>query len=203
MQSRNQKLAGVALATVVGSVIACSKPPAEQNVSAVPAAASIPNEIVVTEGTNMAATASPDGRTVVIDLLGNLWTVPATGGDTKRITDVLFEARQPDFSPKGDKIAFQGYLDDGWDIWTVKPDGSEATRVTNGELDDREPQWSPDGARIAFSSDRTGNYDIWMLDAASGRLTQVTKHAAQDSQPAWSPDGREIAFVSDRDKGGI
>lgn len=199
MPSRTLKLIGVALATVVVAFAACSKQP-EEGVTAVAAAT---NELVITEGTNLAATASPDGRTFVIDLLGNLWAVPAAGGSATRITDVLFEARQPDFSPKGDKIAFQGYLDDGWDIWTVKPDGSDAMRVTNGEFDDREPQWSPDGSRIAFSSDRTGNYDIWILDAASGKLQQITKSPAQDSQPAWSPNGREIAFISDRDKGGI
>jgi Tol biopolymer transport system component len=95
-------------------------------------AAAATNDVVITEGTNMAATVSPDGRTFVIDLLGNLWTVPAAGGQATRITDVLFEARQPDFSPKGDRIAFQGYLDDGWDLWTVKPDGSDAKRLTTG-----------------------------------------------------------------------
>jgi Tol biopolymer transport system component/imidazolonepropionase-like amidohydrolase len=201
MHSRTRQSLGAAFAIAAVALAACSKEPGGQGVTA--AAAAGARELVITEGTNMAATASPDGRTVVIDLLGNLWTVPAAGGQATRITDVLFEARQPDFSPKGDRIAFQGYLDDGWDIWTVKPDGSEAKAVTSGEYDDKEPQWSPDGTRLAFSSDRSGNYDIWILDAASGKVQQVTKNASQDSQPAWSPDGSEIAFISDRDKGGI
>jgi hypothetical protein len=34
----------------------------------------------IREGTNMAAALSPDGKTLVIDLLGTLWTVPAAGG---------------------------------------------------------------------------------------------------------------------------
>jgi Tol biopolymer transport system component len=148
MQSRTLKLGAVALATLVVG-LGCSRRAGEQGVTA--AAAPAANVLAISEGTNMAATASPDGRTVVIDLLGNLWTVPGTGGQATRITDVLFEARQPDFSPKGDRIVFQGYLDDGWDLWTVKPDGSDATKMTSGEFDDREPQWSPDGTRIAFS----------------------------------------------------
>lgn len=201
MANRTMKLLGGAAAIVAAALAAACSKPTEQKVAA--AAAPGTTDIVITEGTNMAATASPDGRTFVVDLLGNLWTVPAAGGSATRITDVLFEARQPDFSPKGDRIAFQGYLDDGWDIWTVKPDGSDAKRLTTGEFDDREPTWSPDGARIAFSSDRTGNFDIWVLDVNSGAIKQITKDAAEDSQPSWSPDGRDIAFVSDRDKPGI
>jgi Tol biopolymer transport system component/imidazolonepropionase-like amidohydrolase len=154
--------------------------------------------ITVTEGTNMAVAASPNGRAVIIDLLGSLWTVPAQGGAARKITEDLLEARRPAFSPKGDEIAFEGYLDDGWDIWRVGADGSGARRLTWGPFDDREPQWSHDGTRITFSSDRTANYDIWILDTRTGDLRQLTTNSEQDSQPAWSPDDREIAFVSSR-----
>src|SRR5438093_1645524 len=154
--------------------------------------------ITVTEGTNMAVAAVPNGRAVIIDLLGSLWTVPAQGGAARKITEDLLEARRPAFSPKGDEIAFEGYLDDGWDIWRVGADGSGARRLTWGRCDDREPQWSHDGTRIAFSSDRTANYDVWILDTRTGDLRQLTTNSEQDSQPAWSPDDREIAFVSSR-----
>src|SRR5262245_5166191 len=59
------------------------------------------------EGTNMAAALSPDGKTLVIDLLGVLWTVPATGGIAHRITDDFADARQPAWSPAGKASAFQ------------------------------------------------------------------------------------------------
>ena len=154
-------------------------------------------QLMLTEGTSMAAAVSPDGRTVVIDLLGSLWILPSSGGIARRITDEFSDARQPAWSPEGRTIAFQSYRDGGWHIWTVAPDGTALKQLTSGPFDHREPHWSPDGARIAFSSDRSGNYDIWELALATGQLRQVTNDASNESMPAWSRDGREIAFVSD------
>jgi len=155
-------------------------------------------QLMLTEGTSIAAAVSPDGRTVVIDLSGSLWILPSSGGIARRITDEFSDARQPAWSPEGRTIAFQSYRDGGWHIWTVAPDGTALKQLTSGPFDHREPHWSPDGARIAFSSDRSGNYDIWELVLATGQLRQVTNDASNESMPAWSRDGREIAFVSDR-----
>jgi Tol biopolymer transport system component/imidazolonepropionase-like amidohydrolase len=160
-------------------------------------------DVTITEGTNFAVAASPDGQTIVTDLLGSLWAVPARGGQARRITDELLEARQPSMSPDGKHVVFQGFYDaDGWDLWTVDVDGSNAKRITSGPFDDLEPQWSHDGMRVAFSSDRSRNYNIWILDTRSGNLRQVTNNPAQDYAPAWSNDDKEIAFLSTRQKQG-
>ena len=156
-------------------------------------------ELTISEGTSMAAAVSPDGRTLVIDLLGTLWTLPVTGGEATRILDELHDARQPAWSPDGTSIVFQSYRRGSWDIWSVGRDGDDARPLTSGLFDDREPHWSPDGRQIAFSSDRGGNYDIWTLDLRTAETRQLTDHLANDFAPAWSLDGREIAFVSSRE----
>ena len=51
--------------------------------------------VTLHEGTSMAAALSPDGRTIAIDLLGTLWTLPAVGGVARPITDISMDARQP------------------------------------------------------------------------------------------------------------
>src|SRR5688572_15540812 len=166
--------------------------------------------VTVTEGTSMSVSIAPDGRTLAIDLQGTVWTVPASGGTAKAITDFYNDARHPTYSPDGRTIAFQGYRAGNYDIWAVAPDGSNQRQLTRGPFDDREPAWSHDGNRVAFSSDRgesisagqpsagAANYNVWILDIRNGQLTQVTKDRADDFMPTWSPDDSEIAFISTR-----
>ena len=164
-----------------------------------------PQNISVTmrEGTNMAAALSPDKQTLIIDLQGSLWTLPATGGAAKRITEEYLDARQPAWAPDGKRVAFQGYRDGVWHIYVMNADGTNVHAITDGPFDDREPSWSRDGARIAFSSDRSGNYDIFDVDASGGSVRQLTKNPANDYAPSYSPVNSMIAFVTERERGGI
>ena len=144
----------------------------------------------------MAAALSPDGRTIAIDLLGSLWTMPARGGEARRISDIVSDIRQPSWSPDGSRIAFQSFRDGNWHIWAMSPDGSDLQQLTMGPFDDREPDWSNDGEDIVFSSDRAGSYDLWSLDLKSRSITQRTSEPGNEFAPAFSPDDSEIAFVT-------
>jgi Tol biopolymer transport system component len=154
--------------------------------------------VSVTEGTNMSATVSPDGRTVIFDLQEELWSLPMGGGTAKRLTDPMVEPARPDWSPKGDLVAFQGYRGGNFHVWVMRPDGTGIRQLTTGLGDDREPRFSPDGKTIAFSSDRAfeGSYDIWTVDVATGRLARRTQSADEEFEPTWDPDGKRIAYVS-------
>jgi Tol biopolymer transport system component len=159
---------------------------------------SVVKQVAVTEGTNMSATVSPDHKTILLDLQEALWSLPIEGGTAKRLTDPMLEPARPDWSPKGDLIAFQGYKGGTFHIWLMKPDGTGVRQLTTGHGDDREPRISPDGTKVAFASDRAfkGNYDIWVADIATGKLTQKTTGPEEEYEPTWSPDGKKIAFVS-------
>jgi Tol biopolymer transport system component len=154
--------------------------------------------VLINEGTNVNVTLSPDRKTIVMDLQEALWSLPIGGGIAKRLTGPFLEAARPDWSPKGDWIAFQSFQGGTFHIWLMKPDGSGVRQLTDGHGDDREPRFSPDGKQVAFSSDRglKGSYDIWVADVATGKVTQRTSAPADEFEPAWSPDGAEIAFVS-------
>jgi Tol biopolymer transport system component len=154
--------------------------------------------VTVNEGTNIAATVSPDHKTILFDLQGALWSLPFEGGKAKRLTEPFLEPSRPDYSPKGNLIAFQAYKGGTFHIWTANPDGTNLRQITTGHGDDREPRFSPDATKIAFSSDRAfeGSYDIWVVDLATGKLDRRTSSPDDEYEPAWSPDGSEIAFVS-------
>jgi len=160
--------------------------------------ASVVKTVSVTEGTNLSATLSPDGKTLILDLQEALWSLPLAGGTAHRLTDPLLEPSRPDWSPKGDLIAFQGYKGGTFHIWLMKPDGTGVRQLTFGHGDDREPRISPDGRSVAFASDRglKGSYDIWVANIATGKLTQKTSAPQEEYEPTWSPDGSTIAFVS-------
>ena len=159
-------------------------------------------DVILTEGTNMAAALSPDGETLALDLIGRIWTMPAEGGPATPITDPFGDARQPQWSPDGSRLVFQAYWSGDYDVWAVAADGSGLTQLTHGPFDDREPVFSPDGGRVFFSSDRGGSYDIWELDLSSGALRRVTTDEGNEYTPAPAADGR-VAFVSDGSEAGL
>jgi len=161
-------------------------------------AASGTRTVTVREGTNLNVTLSPDRKTIIMDLQEALWSLPVTGGAAKRLTEPFLEPARPDWSPKGDLLAFQSFKGGTFHIWLMKPDGGGVRQLTDGHGDDRDPRFSPDGKKVAFSSDRAfkGNYDIWVAEVDGGKLTQWTSSASDEFEPAWSKDGNEIAFVS-------
>ena len=160
-------------------------------------------EVTLTQGTNMAAALSPDGSTLVLDLQGTIWTLPAAGGAARALTDPVGDAHEPTWSPDGTRVAFHAYWSGDYDIWVMEADGADLRQLTNGPFDDREPHWSPDGSRMAFSSDRGGTYDIWEVDVASGRTQRLTDGPENEYGPAYAPDGRRLAYAADGDEAGI
>src|SRR5215813_14685183 len=62
--------------------------------------------VTFTEGTNMAAAPSPDGRALILAIQGSLWSVGSGGGEAKRLTGWQVEATWPVWAPDGSRIAF-------------------------------------------------------------------------------------------------
>lgn len=153
-------------------------------------------QVTVSEMTNASVALSPDGRTLALDLLNLLWTVPASGGEATRLTGVEQEATEPDFSPDGRRIVFVSYTEDNFHLWLVNTDGTGLRRLTSGSADHREPRFSPDGTRIACAVETGGRYAVHVLPADGGESEVWTEGTAQEAQPVWTPDGSAIAFTS-------
>jgi dipeptidyl aminopeptidase/acylaminoacyl peptidase len=110
------------------------------------------------------------------------------------ITPAGLRAREPAWSPDGERIAFRTDSLGPCHIWIASADS--AGKVTSGDVHDGTPSWSPDGHRIAFSRRFGRDVSICVVADTGGAVTRLTADPARhDWAPTWSPDGREVAFV--------
>ncbi|MCH8061303.1 MAG: S9 family peptidase [Chloroflexi bacterium] len=132
---------------------------------------------------------SPDGDSLAFvrpDENGNrqLWLIPTSGGEARRLTSVEGGVSQPTWSPDSRRIAFvsdvtpdEGSTDDGPRVRVVR--------------------------RIRYRTDTIGwrgdsFRHIFIVEVNSGNTEQLTDGEGEDSSPAWSPDGARVAFISDK-----
>ncbi len=178
--------------------------------------ANITQHIDTTEGTWISLDVSPDGTTIVFDLLGDLYTIPITGGTATSITSGLAWDQQPRFSPDGTRIAFcsdrTGTSNTAGDnIWTIHLDTGELTQITDESFRlVNNPNWHPSGNTIVakkhFTSRRSlGAGEMWLYHASginggatSGvQLTEKPTLQKDVNEPVFSPDGKYLYFSED------
>ncbi len=134
------------------------------------------------EGSYMNVDVSPDGKTLLFDLLGDLYTVPVSGGTAKQITRGLALNLRPVWSPQGNRIA---YLSDesGSFHLSVRDISGAFHKVLNKTDEEIKPEsktiWFPDGNHIL--SDQT------IYTIAGGKILSGNEVG---SLLRFSPDGR-------------
>jgi Tol biopolymer transport system component len=162
-------------------------------------------EFTTTEATWLSLDVTPDGRTIVFELLGDLYTIPIEGGAATRITHGMGYDAQPRVSPDGAWIAFISDRDGADNLWVARIDGSGARKRSNEtQIPLVSPAWSPDG-RYIIASRRGSPAELRMyhIDGGSGvALPAPATLGAPGATPArpaghgpvFSPDGRYIYF---------
>ncbi len=153
-------------------------------------------ELILSQGTNLAADVSQvDGR-LAMDLLGSIWIVPADGGQAELLSDNLLPARRPRWSPDGRRILYQTQNAGQSQIWAVNLDDAKSSKLSHGEYFDQHPEWHPGGERIVFSSARgASGFDIWETDLPTGLSWRISSHGGDETEPVWSADGRSLAYI--------
>mgnify|MGYP000226924570 FL=1 len=87
-------------------------------------------DINTTTGTWMNVDVSPDGQQIVFDLLGDIYTMPITGGAATNLTNSMAWDMQARFSPDGNSLVYTSDQGGGDNIWTMDVDGENQVQVT-------------------------------------------------------------------------
>ncbi|MBI4473881.1 MAG: PD40 domain-containing protein, partial [Acidobacteria bacterium] len=149
-------------------------------------------EFTTDEGTWMALDVSPDGRTIVFDLLGDIYTLPIAGGEAKRIIGEISFESQPKFSLDGKHIAFLSDRSGAENLWIADADGSNPRAITKGRnLQYISPSWTKDGQYIIVSrtAENANTYLPWMFHKDGGTGVRI----GEDNPPQPEPGSEQPA----------
>lgn len=95
---------------------------------------------------------SPDGTKIAFSYQGDIYYVPAAGGEAVRLTSTEDYEYQPVWSPDSRTVAFASDRFGGMDIFTVGIEGGKAVRLTTHSGTEAPLAFSPDGKYIYFSA---------------------------------------------------
>lgn len=151
----------------------------------------------IRQGTDLSVAISPDGTTLVVELLGQLWSLPAAGGAATPLTAPGERTRHPRYRPDGGGVVYQRLIDGQWDLWLLDLSTGAQRALTATPYDEREPDFSADGGTVVFAANRTGHYCLWSIAVESGVETQLTEEEGDASFPSVSELGI-VAYVLER-----
>jgi Tol biopolymer transport system component len=115
---------------------------------------------------------SPDGREIAFVSGGDIWTVPAEGGEAHLLVSNPATESRPLYSPDGTRLAFVSTRTGNGDIYVLTLATGELTRITWADASEDLDGWSADGHWLYFTSDADDiarTTDVFRVSAEVGR----------------------------------
>ncbi len=143
---------------------------------------------------------SPDGSQIAFSYQGDIWTMPAGGGEARRLTAHPAYDYLPEWSPDGSAIAFSSERYGNFDVYLMDFDSSKVRQLTYFTSHDRVSGWSPDGNQVLFYSFRNFYYHrlplTYQVSINGSTPEPVVPEYAYTGK--LSPDGKYFVFVKGR-----
>ena len=141
---------------------------------------------------------SPDRSEIAFVSGGDIWAVPAVGGEARLLLSHSANESRPLYSPDGRKLAFVSNRTGGGDIYLLTFASGEVQRLTFDDGLEQLDGWSRDGRWIYFSStshDISGMNDVFRVSADGGTPMEVAADRYTNEYfSSVSPDGNTLAI---------
>jgi len=170
-------------------------------VSALALCTGLPATAAVTPLPSLAEPAlSPDGAEIAFASGGDIWTVPARGGQARLlVTDLATESR-PLYSPDGTQLAFVSNRAGFANLYVLTLATGTLKRITYAETNETLDGWSRDGKWLYFTSganDVARLGDVFRVAAGGGTPLEVSRERfLAEFHAAPSPDGQSVALMA-------
>ena len=140
---------------------------------------------------------SPDHSEIAFGSGGDIWAVPAAGGDAHLLVSHPANESRPRYSPDGKQLAFISDRTGGGDIYVLTLATGDVRRLTFDDGNENLDGWSRDGKWIYYttSSREIAGGDIYRVRAGGGMPMAVSADRfTNEFSAAPTPDGLSIAF---------
>lgn len=159
-------------------------------------------EFETNEATWMSLDISPDGETIIFELLGDIYTMPASGGEATVLLSGMAFQSQPVYSPDGTQIAFLSDEDGSENLYVANADGSKPKKLSSmSSGEGMSPEWSADGNYVFMSqlTNGIGANEIWMYHKHGGKGIQITnsRPGGPTTPRAQQPNAQGVSASSD------
>ena len=143
---------------------------------------------------------SPNHSEIAFISGGDIWTVPAAGGEARLLVSHPATESRPLYSPDGNRLAFVSTRTGTADIYVLNLRDGGLKRLTFDDSRNSLDAWAPDGQSLYYSSNRgdiSNMNDLYRIPAEGGTPIAVSADRyADESQAAPHPTNGTIAFTS-------
>jgi tricorn protease len=163
----------------------------------IPAASRLQAPVPVARRSYSEPAYSPDRREIAFVSGGDIWAVPAEGGNAHLLVSDASNDHRPLYSPDGSQLAFMSNRNGGTNVYVLALASGSLRRLTFGDGVDQLDAWSRDGKWLFFSTtanDISGMSDVYRVSADGGTPTAVAadRYAAE----YWAASGPDAATIA-------